>query len=164
MALFSKKINPEKRAGSNENVKNDRTDFSGEELLHAILSDRYYCGSITKAEALNIPSVQSCINYISNAVSMLPIKLYKDNGGKAEEVRDDRRIRLLNDDTGDALDAVQFWRAMIADYWLGKGGYAYIKRSRNEVVSLHYVDESAVSIHGNNNPVMKDFNILYSTS
>ena len=125
-------------------------------LLKALLGNT----TITKEQALNIPSVQSCINFVANTVSMLPIKLYKDNNGKAEEVKDDVRVDLLNDDTKDTLDAVQFWRAIITDYFLGKGGYAYINRNLNNVISLHYVDESYISIVKNTDPIFKDYKIL----
>jgi len=125
-------------------------------LLKALLGNT----TITKEQALNIPSVQSCINFIADTVSMLPIKLYKDNNGKAEEVKDDVRVSLLNDDTGDTLDAVQFWRAIITDYFLGKGGYAYINRSLNDVISLHYVDERNISIIKNVDPIFKSYQIL----
>lgn len=125
-------------------------------LLKALLGNT----TITKEQALNIPSVQSCINFVANTVSMLPIKLYKDDNGKAEEVKDDVRVDLLNDDTKDTLDAVQFWRAIITDYFLGKGGYAYINRNLNNVISLHYVDESYISIVKNTDPIFKDYKIL----
>lgn len=125
-------------------------------LLQALLGRT----TVTKEEALNIPSVKSCINFIADTVSMLPIKLYKDNGGKAEEVLDDVRVDLLNDDTGDTLDAVQFWRALISDYFLGKGGYAYINKYLNNVTSLHYVDESYISTITNTDPIFKSYKIL----
>ena len=125
-------------------------------LLKALLGNT----TITKEQALNIPSVQSCINFVANTVSMLPIKLYKDNNGKAEEVKDDVRVDLLNDDTKDTLDAVQFWRAIITDYFLGKGGYAYINKHLNNVISLHYVDETYISTIKNTDPIFKLHKIL----
>lgn len=125
-------------------------------LLKALLSDTI----ITKEQALNIPSVKSCINFIADTVATLPIKLYKDNNGKAEELKYDKRVKLLNDETGDTLDAFQFWRAVISDYFLGKGGYIYINRYLNNVVSLHYVDESYVSIIKNVDPIFKSYKIL----
>lgn len=127
-----------------------------EVLLQALLGRT----TITKEVALNIPSVKSCINFIADTVSMLPIKLYEQKDGKTNEVTDDIRIRILNDDTGDTLDSVQFWRALIADYFLGKGGYAYINKSRNQYKSLHYVDESQISIAKNIDPIFKDYDIL----
>lgn len=125
-------------------------------LLNALLGRT----SITKAEALSIPSVQGCINFIADTVSMLPIKLYQEKDGKTEEIKGDSRVRLLNDDTGDTLDAVQFWRALISDYYLGKGGYAYIRKERNKVISLHYVDEQYINVNKNTDPIFKDFDLL----
>lgn len=125
-------------------------------LLRALLGGT----TITKKEALNIPSVKSCINFIADTVSMIPIKLYQADDGKADEIEDDVRTKLLNDDTGDTLDAVQFWRALITDYYLGKGGYAYIRKDRNEIISLHYVDEEQISIIKNTDPILKDYDVL----
>jgi len=125
-------------------------------LLKALLGNT----TVTKTEALNIPSVKSCITFIADTVSMIPIKLYRDNNGKAEEVKNDNRIILLNDDTKDTLDAVQFWRAIITDYFLGKGGYAYINRRFNDVVSLHYVDETHISTIKDIDPIFKKYKIM----
>jgi HK97 family phage portal protein len=116
--------------------------------------------TISRDEALNIPTVKSCINFIADTVSMIPIKLYKEKDGKADEISEDLRNKLLNDDPGDTLDAVQFWRALITDYFLGKGGYAYINKHRNNVISLHYVDEKHISINKNVDPIFKDYDIL----
>jgi HK97 family phage portal protein len=125
-------------------------------LLKALLGNT----TVTKSEALNIPSVKSCITFIADTVSMIPIKLYRDNNGKAEEVKNDNRVILLNDDTKDTLDAVQFWRAIITDYFLGKGGYAYINRRFNDVVSLHYVDETHISSIKDVDPIFKKYKIM----
>lgn len=146
MAIFKRK--KENRASGIENF--------ADVLLKAILGNV----SVTKTTALNIPSLNGCIEYISNTVSMLPIKLYTEKDGKVEEVLEDDRLRILNDDTGDTLDAVQFWKAMIADYFLGKGGYAYIRKNRNKYVSIHYVNEESLSTNKNVDPIYKDYDIL----
>ena len=95
-------------------------------LLQALLGS----GDVTRETALQVPTVSGGIDLIANLVAGTPIKLYRDTGGKAEEVRDDPRLRLLNDETGDTLNANEFWRAIIRDYYLGKGGYAYIHREK----------------------------------
>ena len=59
-------------------------------LLRALLGGT----TITKKEALNIPSVKSCINFIADTVSMIPIKLYKADDGKADEIKDDGRTNI----------------------------------------------------------------------
>jgi HK97 family phage portal protein len=131
-------------------------DTANDVLLRALIGT----GEITKEKALNIPSLNGCIEYIANTISMLPIKLYKDEEGTVEEVKDDSRISLLNDDTKDTLDAVQFWKAFISDYFLGKGGYSYINKDKNEFTGLYYVDESQLTTNKNTDPIFKDYEIL----
>ncbi|MED4546496.1 phage portal protein, partial [Lysinibacillus sphaericus] len=101
---------------------------------------------LTKEEALSIPSVGTCIDLISGLIATLPIKLYKENSGKVEEMEEDRRIILLNDETHDTLDGFQFKKALVTDYLLEGAGYAYINRRRNDVESLHYVENRNVSV------------------
>lgn len=125
-------------------------------LLSALLGKTV----VTKEKALEVPTVQACINLIAGTISSLPVNLYrKGEDGKVEEVRD-RRTFLLNNDTGDTLTASQFWRAMIEDYYLGKGGYAYINWQGLEIRSIHYVDEMNISIQKNTDPIFKDYDIL----
>lgn len=115
---------------------------------------------VTKEKALEIPTVQACINLIAGTISILPINLYrKDENGDIKEVRDNRTF-LLNNDTGDTLTASQFWRAIIEDYYLGKGGYAFINKKGVAVESIHYVDEAHISILKNTDPIFKDYDIL----
>jgi HK97 family phage portal protein len=90
---------------------------------------------------------------------MIPIKLYELDGKAVKEVENDLRVKLLNDETGDTLDSAQFWRAIIADYYLGRGGYAFINRRSNQVASLHYVESEKVSIVKNTDPIFKDYDI-----
>lgn len=116
--------------------------------------------AVTKEKAMEIPTVQACVNLIAGTIASLPINLYKKGeSGVVEEVRN-RRTMLLNNDTGDTLTATQFWKAMIEDYYLGKGGYAYINWSGVDVKSIHYVDEAEVSIVKNTDPIFKDYDIL----
>lgn len=125
-------------------------------LLNALLGKTV----VTKEKALEIPTIQACINLIAGTISSLPINLYeKGEDGKVKEVRDMRTF-LLNNDTGDTLTATQFWRAMIEDYYLGKGGYAYINWNGMDVKSIHYVNEECISIQKNTDPIFKDYDIL----
>lgn len=127
-----------------------------EALLRASLSDDY----MTKDQAMNVPAFAACVNKIAETISTIPIKLYKLVNGKLDEVKDDTRSRLLNDDTGDTLDGVQFKRALIRDYLTGKGGYAFINRKGNGIRSLHYVKESEVSFMFTSDPIFKDYDIM----
>lgn len=130
--------------------------MSLEELLlkAGVLTDK-----ITKKEALNLPSVSACVEIISNTVAILPIKLYKENDGKVEEVIDER-VSLLNDDTKDTLDGFQFKKAIVEDYLLNGAGYAYIKRERNKIKGLYYVDNESLGISINSNAIFKSYDIL----
>lgn len=115
--------------------------------------------TITKDQALNIPSLAGCVELISNTVASIPIKLYKEGEGVTEEIKDNR-VRLLNDDTGDTLDGFQFKKAIVEDYLLAGNGYAYIDKERNNIKSIHYVDEKNVSIFKGIDPIFKNYDIL----
>lgn len=150
-----------KRAKEEKVINESRVD---DILLRAIMGG----SEITKAEALTLPAVSSAVDFISGTVAMLPIKLYsyeKNEKGffetKAISDNDDIRIRLLNDDTGDSLDGYQFKKAMVTDYLLGKGGFAFIKKSLNKIESLHYVDEKRVSVIDlSASAIHKDYKIM----
>lgn len=115
--------------------------------------------SITKTQALNIPSVSACVEIISNTIAMLPIYLYKEENNKVEFVKDNR-LKLLNDDTKDTLDSFQFKKALVEDYLLEGAGYSYINKERNNIKSLHYVDNTSVSINKNTDPIFKSYEVL----
>ena len=125
-------------------------------LLEAILNG----GSITRAQALSIPSVAANVDFISNCIAAMPVKLYKRKDGHVEEITDDTRVRLLNNDTGDTLDAFQMKKALVTDYFLGKGGYCYIQRNKNDVTGLYYVQDDYVVINYDFQPIYKTY-IIY---
>lgn len=124
-------------------------------LLQAMLGG----GGISKEKALQVPTVAGGVDLIAGIVAGTPVKLYRDGPGKAQEIKDDPRLRLLNDETGDTLNANEFWRAMVRDYYLGKGGYAYIRKEKGEFAGLHYVDEAQVDVLKNEDPIFKDFKL-----
>ena len=125
-------------------------------LLQALLNNEV----ITREKALTLPAVSGAVDFISNTIASMPVKLYKYKQGKVENLEDDTRVKLLNGDTGDTLDAFQMKKAMVMDYLLGKGGYCYIERSRNEVVALRYVEDIYITVLKNFKPIYKDFVIL----
>lgn len=149
MAWWSRK--KEKRADEAE-VSTTLEDL----LLQANLANDV----VTREMALNIPTLSGCVDLIGNTIATLPIKLFKEENGKVEEVLEDNRLKLLNDETGDTLDAYQAKKAWIDDYLLKGNGYMYIKKDRNEISSLHYVKEENVSISFNSDPIFKNYSIL----
>ena len=106
-------------------------------LLRALLNGE----GIDRDKALTLPAVSGAVDFISNTVASMPIKLYEYKDGKVEEIVDDVRVKLLNGDTGDTLDAFQLKKAMTEVYLLGQGGYCYIERNRNTVKALRYVED-----------------------
>lgn len=125
-------------------------------LLKALISGE----TITREKALTLPAVSGAVDFICNSIASMPVKLYKHKDGKVEEQDKDSRVKLLNGDTGDTLDAYQMKKAMVEDYLLGKGGYCYIERNRNDVVALRYVEERFICILKNFKPIYKDFVVL----
>ena len=119
-----------------------------------------YGTEMTKANALQVPSVTAAIDKLASTVAKLPVKLYKnDSENGIVEVTDDKRTFLLNVDTGDALTTVDFWKALIEDYYVGKGAYFYINKEQGQVKSIHYVDESRISVNPSQNTIFKDCDI-----
>ncbi len=132
------------------------TGASEDALLRTILA----ADCMTRDQAMNVPAFAACVNKIAETVSTIPVRLYKLVDGKLEEVKEDERTRLLNDDTGDTLDGVQFKRALARDYLTGKGGYAFINRTGTRIKSLHYVKESEISFMFTSDPIFKDYDIM----
>lgn len=125
-------------------------------LLQALLNGE----TITREQAMTIPTVSGAVNFITDAVAMIPLKLYRDVNGVVEEIKNDPRLALLNDDTKDTLDGFQFKKAMVEDYLMGKGGYAYIQKRRNEFVAVYYVEDKNVSIMKNSDPIFKNYDLM----
>jgi len=126
-----------------------------EVLLNALLKGE----PIDRKMAMSIPAVADDVDFICNTIAMIPIKLYKEEKDGIKEI-DDPRVDLLNDNTKDTLTGVQFKKALVEDYLLDKGGYAFIKKSRNKVLSLHYVESAQISISKNTDPIFKSYDIM----
>lgn len=125
-------------------------------LLQALINGE----AITREKAMTLPAVAGAVDFISNMIASMPVKLYKYKQGKVEKVEGDTRVALLNGDTGDTLDAFQLKKAMVEDYLLDKGGYAYIRRNRNEVTGLFYVKPIEVALINNYHPIFKNYRII----
>ena len=141
-------------------TNSEQTLGEGGTVSDVLLTTIINGGSITREQALEIPSVAANIDFISNCIASMPIKLYKRKDGKVEEITDDTRVRLLNNDTGDTLDAFQMKKALVTDYFLGKGGYCYIQKHKNDVTGLYYVQDEYVVINYDFQPIYKSY-IIY---
>lgn len=104
---------------------------------------------------LNIPAVSSSVGFIAGTVASLPIRLYRTEGENSVEVKDDYRLRLLNADTGDLLDAFQWKCTLVRDYLLPGNGYTYVDWAGNRIEGLYYVDPLQVSAEVGSDPIYK---------
>ena len=143
------------RKRSAENVIGDDGTVN-DVLLRALLKNE----PIDRDKAMMLHAVSGAVDVITSAVACMPVRLYRTKKGAVEEVENDPRTKMLNGDTGDTLDGFQLKKAMVEDYLMGKGGYCYIERSRNDVTGLYYVKCDAVSININSDPIHKSYDII----
>lgn len=142
------------------------TEIREDQLLdQTVISDPILRSLLGKDEidrdtVMNIPSISACVNRIGDTVASLDIKLYKQDDDMVKEIEDDPRVRLLNQETGDTLDASQFKKAMVMDMFLEKGGYAYVNKEGGEIQSIHYVNPRRISFQRGTDPIFKDYRIM----
>lgn len=142
-----------KREETPEPIKDEIVD---DVLLKALLNGE----TITREKAMMMPCVNGAVDFISNCIASMPVKLYKIKDEKVEERKDDARVKFLNGDTGDTLDAFQMKKAMVDDYLMGKGGYCYIRKQRNDVTGLFYVEDRFITIMKVYQPIFKNYQIF----
>lgn len=145
-----------KRDATPPEVVQEETPIVDDVLLQALLNGE----TITREKVMTLPSVNGAVDFISNCIASMPVKLYKYKDGKVEEVEKDDRVKMLNGDTGDTLDAFQMKKAMVTDFLLGKGGYCYIRRNRNDVTGLFYVEDRYITIMKVYEPIFKQYSIF----
>lgn len=114
---------------------------------------------ISKDNLVAMPTVTGCVEIITNTIASLPVELYKISGDSVKPVKKDRRVDILNDGTGDMLNAFEFKKAMLTDYILHGSAHAYINRRLNDVLSLHYIDRKFISVMSNADPIFKHVDI-----
>lgn len=135
----------------------ENTDIVDDVLLKALL----YNETITREKVMSLPMVNSAVDFISNSIASCPVKLYKYKDDQVTEV-DDERVKMLNGDTHDTLDGYQLKKAMVEDYLLGGNGYCYIRKDRNDVTGLFYVQDKYISIFEYYEPIFKQYKIFVS--
>lgn len=117
---------------------------------------------MTAEKAMQIPTYAACVNFLKDTISMLPVKLYKqenDENGKRiiKEVANDPRCRMLNGDTGDTLSGAEMKAAMIKDLLNHGSAITFINKERNKVKSLNYVSFDDFSTVKNEDPIFKTY-------
>jgi HK97 family phage portal protein len=165
MGLFSRKTTEQRTDATSENTLVDDV------LLRSLLTG----DAIDADKALSIPAVSSAVNRIATLVAVLPIKLYKTEKVKTDdkdkndaepktrtiELPDDKRVYLLNIDSGDTLDQFAIKRNLARDYLLEKGAFLYVERKNHkagdDIEALKYVPPAQITAVINDvNPLAKD--------
>ena len=141
---------------STPTTESDPDPIVDDVLLKALIDGE----TITREKVMTLPAVNGAVDFISNCIASMPVKLYKHKDGKVEEQDKDDRVKMLNGDTGDTLDAFQMKKAMVSDFLLGKGGYCYIRKSRNNVTGLFYVEDRYITIMKVYEPIFKQYQIF----
>lgn len=129
-------------------------DFHEEALrqeLHIQAQDR----PLTVRDAMDVPAIAGCVELISSMAAGLPVRLYREKSGVVTEIKDDYRLRLLNDETGDLLDALQWKKALIRDYLLSGAGYSLVNWEGNHIQGVYYIAHDDVSVDKNYDPIFK---------
>jgi HK97 family phage portal protein len=129
-------------------------------LEEILISSGVLTTAVSKHQAMNIPAFTACVELISSTVASLPIKLFEEKDEEMKDEVDDPRVDLLNSDTGDLLDGFQWKKAMVEDFLIEGAGYSYIKRSRNDAKSIHFVSNKSVTINKNTDPIEKRADIM----
>lgn len=138
-----------------ENREADGEVVIDDPILKAILSN----DEMDREKVLNIPTIAGGIEKISSLIAGIPIKVYQERDGDTKEIKDDYRLKLLNDETGDLLDSYQAKKSLIRDYILDGNGYFYINKKGNQIQSLHYVEPIHFSVSKNTDPIFKSIDI-----
>lgn len=93
----------------------------------------------TRADALSIPAVATAVDWISGAISGLPIRMYRKTDTGYQEVFDDYRLDLVNQYSGNCMTASDLFKNVITDYLLDGNGFAYVVKRGNKIEKLSYV-------------------------
>ena len=125
-------------------------------LLQALIGT----DKISKSQALQIPSVKASVKLLKDVVSSMEIKLYKRTEQGIEEVKDDPRVRLINDDTKGNMTGTQLKKAMVEDYLLERGAYVYIEKDGSKYKALHFVESQDVYVQHNTDLIFKTYDLL----
>lgn len=153
MGLFKRKEKATEIRAAPEERAEQMLEMDGvlEALFKGLAANRV----VSRDEAMGIPALAGCLEFICGIAASVQVKLYRTGEEKEVEVTDDPRLSILNDDTGDLLTGPEWKKAFFIDYFLRGRAWAYQNMELNRLKSLHYVDDEAVSVSTNENPIFK---------
>lgn len=120
---------------------------------------------------LKIATTHSCLNLIVNTIATLPIDLYKeDNDGNVEKIKKDKRVKLLNDENEENMNATTFKKMFVSDYILEGQGFAYMRykeepskfgESKSTLVELNHLPAKSMVIANKGSDGIKYTDVTY---
>lgn len=102
--------------------------------------------SVTPESAMRVSSVYACVRLIAEAISSLPLFVYRNTGKDREVAQDHRLYTLLHDEPTPSMTST-FWRELMMQSLLLRGNaYSIIVRDQaNRPVEFSWVHPSRVT-------------------
>ena len=121
MGFWQRLFGREERA--EVNAETAETDGSAQSAM--LLSLLVGNEEINADTAQEIPAFTASVDFIADTIAALPVKLYREDtkSRTVEEITEDKRLVLLNDETGDLMGAFDAKRAQIRDMLIYGAGY-----------------------------------------
>jgi len=121
----------EKRSTEPIDYIGDPTDW----LRRLINANKSKAGiAINEENALKIMAVFVCVNLISNAIACLPKPIYKSKKKGNEKARDHPLWNILNMAVNPEITAFDFWKCLMVNVLISRGGFAEIVRDDSGVI------------------------------
>lgn len=117
---------------------------------------------VSREKALSLPSVYANVELIANTIGNLEIKLYRENKGSVEEVKEDYRPLLLNDEPNAFMTGDELKKAIVRDYLLEGNCYVYIEGQglSKEKQELYYIPTNQISLLLSPGAILKEVTVL----
>lgn len=90
--------------------------------------------AVNEENALKIMAVFVCVNLISNAIACLPKPVYRSKSKGTEKARDHPLWNIINMGANPEMTAFDFWKSIMVNVLISKGGFAEIVRDESGAV------------------------------
>lgn len=103
---------------------------------------------VTEEQAMQIPSVASSVDLISGSIAQLDFYIVKKDSKTGDSTKkvNDNRLKLLNSQPNDEMDAYTYKKAMIRDFLFYGMSSSVIERNLNKVTALYLLPTEHTSV------------------
>lgn len=130
----------------NQNVAKPEENFSyGQSAIDSFFGNAQ---KTTEESALQIPALASGIDLIAGSIAQLDFSLIEKNEetGEVTHHNNDHRLKLLNNQPNEYMDAYTFKRSLVKDIILYGVSTSVIERNLNQVTGLYLLPTKQISI------------------